>query len=111
MASSLAVDSLTAPTDRIRIVTLAFFIILGAHASATASQLTLTWDDNSTNETGFSVERSTGATGTFEEIGVTAPNVTTYVDIAIADATMYCYRVRAFDATDYSDWLFRILCG
>ena len=91
-------------TNRIRIVTFAFFIMVVAHASATASQLILTWDDNSTNETGFSVERSTGATGVFEEVGGTGPDVTTYVDVAVADATTYCYRVRAFNATEYSDY-------
>jgi len=30
------------------------------HAEATAAQLTLTWTDNSTNESGFEIERKTG---------------------------------------------------
>ena len=69
-----------------------------------AGQLTVTWVDNSTVEAGFSVERSTGSTGTFAEIATTGPAVTSYTDPTVADGTTYCYRVRAYNAADYSDY-------
>ena len=46
-------------------------------AAASASQINLTWRDNSTNETGFRIERKTGTSGTYTEIATTAANVTT----------------------------------
>lgn len=68
-------------------------------ASVEAATLTLTWQDNSTNETGFQVERCTGAACTnFALIGAPGLNVTTYVDSTLADATTYCYRVRAINS-------------
>src|SRR5262249_12687059 len=54
--------------------------------------------------TGISVERSLGNTGTFTEIATTSPTVTSYTDTLLADGTTYCYRVRAFNATTYSDY-------
>ena len=78
--------------------------IIGWHAQARAGQLTLTWSDSSTSELGFSVERSTGTTGAFAEVTMLGPGATSYVDPSVADATTYCYRVRAFDATAYSDY-------
>jgi len=83
-------------------------LLLGAivvgHRDAFAGQLTLTWVDNSTDETGFSVERRTGATGPFAEIAVLGPGATALTDRDLADATTYCYRVRAFNTAVYSDY-------
>ena len=62
-----------------------------------ADQLTLTWTDNSTNESGFAVERATGQAGTFAQVGTVAAKVTSYTDSTVASATTYCYRVRAFN--------------
>lgn len=77
---------------------------------AAAGQLSLTWVDNSTDELGFSVERSTETTDTFTEIATTEPGVTAYTDASLADATTYCYRVRAFNADGYSDYS-SVACG
>ena len=90
-----------------RVVAASSFLLvtlLAWHVEAIAGQLTLTWLDRSTDELGFSIERSTGATGTFGEIGTTGPNVTAYTDRTVATGTTYCYRVRAFNATAYSDY-------
>lgn len=61
--------------------------------------LTLTFTDNSTNEDGFKIERGgASASGPFSQLPATlAPNVTTYVDTPLPDATTFCYRVRAFN--------------
>ena len=57
--------------------------------------MSLSWTDNSSNETNFSVERRTGTTGTFAEIARPAANATSYVDTTVAANTTYQYRVRA----------------
>jgi subtilisin family serine protease len=76
-----------------------------ANLSATAvsvSQINLTWTDQSANETGFQVERKTGAGGTYAQIGTTAANTTTYNDTGLAEGTMYFYRVRAINGNGNS---------
>lgn len=68
----------------------------GAVASS-ESQITLNWRDNSTNETGFEVHRSTtGPTGTFSLQATTAANVRTWWNGGLSPLTQYCYRIRAF---------------
>ena len=67
-----------------------------------AAQLTLTWTDNSTNEDGFAIERKTGPTGTFAQIGTVGSNVTSYIDSALASLTTYCYRIVAFNGAGNS---------
>ena len=84
--------------------------VLTWHADAMAAMLTLTWTDNSTDELGFAIDRRLGTTGAFGEIATTGPGVTTYVDATLADATTYCYRVRAFNGAGYSDYS-GIACG
>src|SRR5439155_20818104 len=60
------------------------------------SQVDLSWKDNSANETGFEIERSTDGT-IFLPLTTVGANVTSYSDLAvIADATYY-YRTRAFN--------------
>lgn len=68
------------------------------------SGLTLTFTDNSSNETGFLIERSTtSATDGFIPIGGVAPNVTTFLDPTTTAFSTYYYRVKASNsANDYS---------
>jgi hypothetical protein len=62
-----------------------------------ASRIDLSWQDNSSNETGFEVHRSTsGPSGTFANVGTTDANVSSYDDDELAPSTEYCHRVRAF---------------
>ncbi|HYO09422.1 MAG TPA: NPCBM/NEW2 domain-containing protein [Tepidisphaeraceae bacterium] len=73
--------------------------------AATAPQptkVTLSWADNSTNETGFIIERKTGAAGAWAQIGTTASNIATYDDLTVAAGTQYFYRVRANSAAGQS---------
>jgi len=62
---------------------------------------TLGWDDNSTNENGFTIQRSNGSG--FERINYVTTDITTYTDQNLADGT-YTYRVRAYDSDSYSDF-------
>jgi hypothetical protein len=67
-------------------------------------QLKLTWQDNSTNENGFQIERKLGPNGTYVRIASVAANTTSYLDTKLANGTTYCYRVRAFNASQTSDY-------
>jgi fibronectin type 3 domain-containing protein len=74
---------------------------------AANNQVNLTWRDNSPNETGFELHRSTdGPSGTFTLLTRTTANATSYSDAGLAGETQYCYKVRAFKTngknTDYS---------
>lgn len=71
---------------------------LAAHAQG--AQLTIAWDDNSTNEDGFLIERAPGlaATTGFVEINRVAANVKTYTDLNLPNKTAFSYRVAAFNA-------------
>jgi hypothetical protein len=76
----------------------------GLTATPTANSVALGWTDNSTNETGFRVERCSGPGCTnFAQIGTnTAADVVVFNDTGLTASTAYSYRVRAFNATDSS---------
>jgi hypothetical protein len=59
------------------------------------ARVQLAWTDNSTNETGFKIERKTGVGGTYAEIAVGAANSPSYLDSNVVAGTTYYYRVRA----------------
>ena len=71
-------------------------------SAAMAAQLQLTWSDNSTDETGFKVQRKTGTTGTYADIASVGANVTSYTDASLMNATTYCFRVNAFNTNGNS---------
>jgi hypothetical protein len=63
----------------------------------------LAWTDNSTNESGFRIERCRGRSCTaFSVIGQTGTNVNTYRDTGVSPDTRYRYRVRAWNAAGSS---------
>ena len=67
------------------------------------SQINLAWTDNSTNETGFKIERCKGSTCTnFAQIATVGVNVKTYANTGLTRNTTYRYRVRAYNATGNS---------
>ncbi len=66
--------------------------------AASSSQINLAWTDNATNETGFKIERKTGAGGTYSQIATVAAGVVAYSDTALLVSTQYYYRVRATNA-------------
>ncbi len=67
---------------------------LSASAVST-SQINLIWQDKSSNEAGFKIERSLNGSN-FSEIGQVSANITSYSDSGLSKATTYYYRVRAF---------------
>ena len=66
-----------------------------------SSQINLSWTDNSTNETGFKIERKTG-TGTYAIVGTTATNVSAFNDTGLAPSTAYNYRVYSYNSAGNS---------
>ena len=59
-------------------------------------QIDLSWKDNSTNETGYKIERKTDS-GVFTEIGSSNTDITTYSDKTVSLNTNYTYRVYSFN--------------
>ncbi|HKY97812.1 MAG TPA: fibronectin type III domain-containing protein [Gemmatimonadaceae bacterium] len=70
--------------------------------SSTTAVVSLAWSDNSSNETGFRIERAAGTTGVFSEIGTTGVNVAAFIDQSVTAATAYSYRVRAYNSAGNS---------
>ena len=66
-------------------------------ATRTGNQLTLTWDDNSTDEDGFVVQQRGGFFQTFFPIAQTAANVNT-LTIGMGNGLDFQFRVKAFNA-------------
>ena len=66
------------------------------------SRIDLSWQDNSTNETGFIVQRRRGGWGHWAEVERTAANTTTFSDIGLFPGTTYIYQVQAFNGSDLS---------
>ena len=71
--------------------------------AVSTSQINLSWSDNSSNETGFMIERCQGNGCTsFAQIAQVGANVTTFSNTGLAGNTRYRYRVRAFNAVGNS---------
>ena len=68
--------------------------------AASSSRIDIQWSDNSTDETGFKVERSIG--GPFVTIATVSVGATTYSNTGLPDSTTYYYRVRAYSSTGSS---------
>jgi PKD repeat protein len=67
----------------------------GLSASVSRTKVvTLAWTDNSTNETGFAIERAAQGSTSFTQVGTVAANVRTFPDSP--GTGRWVYRVRAF---------------
>ena len=65
--------------------------------AASNSRIDLVWNDNSTSESGFKVERSTTGT-TWTQIATVGPNVRNYSSTGLSANKTYYFRVRAYNA-------------
>lgn len=72
--------------------------------AASSSRINLTWQDNSTTETGFKIERKTGSGGTWAQITTVGANATSYADTTLTSSTTYYYQVRAYNNNGNSDY-------
>lgn len=66
------------------------------------STVNLSWTDNSTNETGFLIQR-TNSDGTNLVNATVGPNITTFTQ-TVTSGVAYIYRVHAFSDTTQSGW-------
>ena len=66
-----------------------------------SSQIALTWNDNSDNESGFRVERSLNG-NSFSSIATLPAGTVTYTDSGLTASTEYYYRIAAFNAAGSS---------
>ena len=70
--------------------------------AAPMTGIMLNWTDNSSNESGFEVERSTTSGAGFVLLTTTAAGVNSYTDSSTSTGTTYYYRVRAINAAGNS---------
>ncbi|MGH9968274.1 MAG: hypothetical protein ACREBG_10645 [Pyrinomonadaceae bacterium] len=70
--------------------------------TATPTQVSLSWTDNSNDESGFIIERAISVMNQSPRdwvlVVTTGPNVTTHVDTGLTASTQYFYRLRPFNA-------------
>ncbi len=76
---------------------------LVAAAQTPGPRINLTWADNSSNETGFVIERSVNG-ATFAPLTTVAANIRTYADTTVVASTTYAYRVAAVNAAGQSTY-------
>ena len=107
LATNSAGDS--APSLVVGITTLALISTptapssLNAYATSSTS-ITISWTDESTNETGFKIERSLSSSSGFVQIGTVGVGVTTYISGSLASSTTYYYRVAATNSAGSSPY-------
>ncbi len=74
----------------------------GLAALAASNFMSLAWNDNSSNETGFNVERKTGMSGSWSQIASVGQNIGAYLDYGVSAGVTYYYRVSAYNASGSS---------
>ena len=68
--------------------------------AASYDRIDVSWQDNSSTESGFELHRSTtGPSGVFTLVTSTGANVTSSSNGGLTASTQYCYKVRAFRTT------------
>jgi FtsP/CotA-like multicopper oxidase with cupredoxin domain/fibronectin type 3 domain-containing protein len=77
-----------------------------ATPTSTTSNVTLTWTDNATSETGFTLQRATNATFTRGLASTNlAANTVTLTQTGLARNAVYYYRIQAFNTAGRSVWV------
>jgi hypothetical protein len=73
-------------------------------SAASPTQVNLSWQDTSSNESGFQIERRGGSDGSFSSIATVGVNTNRYSDNTALANTLYTYRIRAFNVTGPSSY-------
>jgi hypothetical protein len=73
-------------------------------AAKSASQIDLSWSDESNNEAEFRLERRRENASNWTEIASTAPNVSSHSDFGLEANTTYVYRLRACNTAGCSGY-------
>jgi hypothetical protein len=72
-----------------------------------STQITIGWKDNSTDETGFKIEKKTGAcdsANSWAQIATEASNTTSHNVTNLTPNTSYSFRVRAYQSSSNSNY-------
>ena len=72
--------------------------------ASSSTQIQLSWADNSTNESGFKVERANSSSGPWTQIATVGAGVVSYFDSGLEASTLYDYRVRAYNSVGDSNY-------
>lgn len=80
-------------------------IMLPWLVDARGAELGLNWLDNSSNESGFRIERRTGS-AVFQPIAAVEANATSFRDVTVIREHEYSYRICAFNALGDSDYAY-----
>jgi len=71
--------------------------------AVSASQVKITWQDNSDNEKGFRILRRPSTSSTFTELATVGSNITVYFDNAVVYGKQYYYKVASYNDTGSSE--------
>jgi len=71
--------------------------------AVSSTSIALSWQDNSSDETGFRLERRESGTSEWVQLGDFPANTTTRTDTGLTPATKFYYTVRAVRGSDLSD--------
>ena len=73
-----------------------------AAVAPSATQVNLSWADNSTNETGFQIERTTPGGAAYATLATAGSGTTSWSDTGLTPGVTYLYRVRAETGSEHS---------
>ena len=67
--------------------------------ATSTTEINLSWTDNSTNETGFKIERkiNNSATSTYSVVALVNSNISSYTDIGLNLYTSYSYKICSYN--------------
>jgi hypothetical protein len=103
--SALAIDKTAATVSSFRQVAAKLAIPTAPASLATEAlgptQVDLTWTDQSTNESGFIIERSTDNLN-FTQVAALSANTTQYREENLSPSTLYQYRAKAWNSSGNS---------
>ncbi len=73
-----------------------------AATGSTQTTISIKWVDNSTNETGFYIERSADGKTGWTRVGTVGAGIATFTNSALKANTVYYYRVQAYNSAGVS---------
>jgi uncharacterized protein (TIGR02145 family) len=102
LLAALTVFLYSCTTDNTNTTTVVPIAPSGLTATVVSTtQVNLSWTDNSTNESGYKIQRKTTG-GSFADIGSTGVDLTNFSDQGLSANTTYTYRVYGFNAAGNS---------